>query len=218
MEDPSGPPEPGEGRSDELAQLAATSAQQLDSVRGTAENWKTGLAGLLALVTTLLFLKGRDAVGDIDRSSAVVIAIILVVALFVAVAATWCALRAAYGVPQTVTLTSLRSHGGIEGYRAGRAEQSLRDLNWARCLSLGATFLFAGAIVAYWFAPAARDPQPGYLEIRTRDGRSLCGRLEPAPPEMVTLRDAHGVAENIRPSDITALVMHAINDCGRGGS
>jgi hypothetical protein len=212
MGDPSGPPQPGQGTLAEHELRAAAAAEQLTTTQSIAQNWKNGLAGLLALVTTILFLKGPGAVDKIDRGYAKIVAVALGVSLIVAVVATWYALRASYGVPRRVTNAEIDDAGGLDAYRAHRADVALCDLRLARWLSLAAAGLFAAATVMFWFAPPAQRAFT-YLEVRRVHGSPLCGRLTSAPPGKLAFVDKAGVTTIVAPADISALVAHRATDC-----
>src|SRR4051812_24574758 len=74
----------------------------LDSARRWAGAWRTGLAGLLALITTVSVVKGRDTITDLDRPYRYIVGMLLLSALVAAVAGALWAMRAAYGDAELV--------------------------------------------------------------------------------------------------------------------
>lgn len=99
-----------------------------------AENWRTGLAALLAVLTATLFIKGKSSIDDIDpglwRWS------VIVPLLLAGIAATfgaYRAIRAAYGVPRDEWVEvdkGLRKHGSLSAWSHAFAVTTVNDLRF----------------------------------------------------------------------------------------
>ncbi len=56
--------------------MARAAERQLDDVRKAAESWRNGLAGLLALITTVSVVKGRSTLAEIRPDWQICVAVI----------------------------------------------------------------------------------------------------------------------------------------------
>lgn len=155
---------------EELNQAAAT---QLSNTRKTAENWKNGLAGLLTLVTTVLFIKGKSTVDEFTPGWRIVVGVVLLAALAVAVWGTWLSLRAAYGTPKVVRAADVAAQGGLTGWRLDQTESAIGDLTVARILAVVAAGLIAVVIALSWWT---RKAPPAYVSV-TKGSSTYCGEL-----------------------------------------
>jgi hypothetical protein len=140
---------------------------ELERVRKTAENWRTGLAGLLGLIATVSVVKGRDTITDLERWAQVLVGISLLIALVCAALGGYLALRAAYGWPKKIEFNQLRI------WRAKRSEQTVSDLSWARNLTIATLVFLVAAIGLTWYAPT--DP-PAFITATWAD-QTACGKL-----------------------------------------
>lgn len=155
---------------EEFNQAAET---QLSNTRKTAENWKNGLAGLLTLVATVLFIKGKSAVDEFTPGWRIVVGIVLLSALAVAVWGTWLSLRAAYGTPKVVRAADVAAQGGLTGWRLDQTQSAIDDLTLARALAVVAACLVAVVIALSWWT---RKAPPAYVNI-TKGSKTYCGEL-----------------------------------------
>src|ERR1700752_34869 len=79
---------PSRREAEEIQELLRT---ELDRVRKSSESWRTGLAALLTLITTVSIVKGRDTIVKLSSGSQKAIGILLLPAL---IAGSWGAFRA----------------------------------------------------------------------------------------------------------------------------
>src|SRR5690348_16752296 len=70
---------------------------QLETVRKSAESWRTGLAALLALITGILAIREPGGMGGLAPWAAEAVGGLLLAGLALAAAGAWLALSAAYG-------------------------------------------------------------------------------------------------------------------------
>src|SRR4051794_2142217 len=78
----------------EDAAFEELAAQQLANTRAAAENWRTGLAGLLALLATLSLFKSPSLIGELPPAAGAVAGALLVGALVAGVLGAMWSLRA----------------------------------------------------------------------------------------------------------------------------
>lgn len=160
---------------DASAEVTQAVGDQLKSTRATADSWQKGLAGLLTVVTSILLLKGRDSIDEIDHWYAVTAAVALgIAALFGAVAA-YKLLDAAYGQPSSQDLTKIRQES-LYVWRYERAVEAARKLRTGQLLLLASIAIVGGTVVLTWFAPEPSS-SPAY---QVRDAQGHCGELAKA--------------------------------------
>jgi hypothetical protein len=123
---------------------------ELERVRKTAENWRTGLAGILALITTVSVVKGRDTIIDLAFPWNVLVGALVLFALISAAVGAYYALRSAYGWPERVPAGQLRK------WKYQRSEEAVADLGNARNLTFATLLFLALAIGITWYGPT--DP------------------------------------------------------------
>ncbi len=135
----------------EDAAFEELAAQQLANTRAAAENWRTGLAGLLALLTTLSLFKSPSLIGELPPAAGAVAGALLVGSLVAGVLGAMCSLRAAYGSPRLVSREEIRRVGGVVAYQGQLAELAVRDLNRAKVAAVISLALATGATVTGWY-------------------------------------------------------------------
>lgn len=161
-------------RAEELQELRRT---ELERVRKTAENWRTGLAGLLALIATVTVVKGRDTITDLASWAKVAVGIALLVALICAAVGGYLALRAAYGWPEQAPTSEQRK------WRYQRSLEAVRDLRRARNLTAATLVFLVAAIGLTWYSPT--DP-PAFVSASYGD-QEACGELVRSDDAELTL-------------------------------
>ncbi|MFI5841284.1 hypothetical protein ACIA8K_16440 [Catenuloplanes sp. NPDC051500] len=154
---------------------------QLPTVRKQAEAWRTGLAGLTGLLGAVLIVKGRDTVAELSEAYRVLILIGLGLGLVLLVSATLIAIRAASGSPDDHTLLTAED---LRRWTGDAVKGSLRDIRWARALTLAGIAVVAVAIGVSWLAPS--PPKDGLVLVEAA-GSSLCGTLSASPSGMLTV-------------------------------
>lgn len=169
---------------DRFAKLTAASA---DSVRGSAQAWRTGLAAFITLVTTGVVIKGRDTTTGLSAGWRATITILVAGGLLLAVAGLWQALAAEVGTdPKKQTLQGIRrDHGTLAAYEVYLAAQAARRLQWGRRTVAAAVVLLLAGIAVAWWAPDAAPPA-GYV-IVFHGHASSCGTLQPGRPGQLSL-------------------------------
>ncbi|ROO88544.1 hypothetical protein EDD29_6215 [Actinocorallia herbida] len=146
--------------------------QQLEVVRRQAESWRTGLAGVTALLGAVLVVKGREGFADLADPFRWIVAALLAAGLALLVAATLRALSAASGSPSGEILLTGED---LESWTGREVMRVRRGLRFALGATVAGIILVAGAVGVTWFAPSAK-PAGTLLEVRA--GSALhCGRL-----------------------------------------
>ncbi|MEH1016351.1 hypothetical protein V6U90_25005 [Micromonospora sp. CPCC 206060] len=161
------------------AQLAQeTQFHQLDSLRRQAEGWRTGLAGLTALLGAVLIVKGRSDISNLAPGVRYPVVVLLAVAFILLVTASLLALRAASGWPDDeIYLTG-------ESLRAWHAEESDRirtGIRRAARLMVAGLVVLAVAVGLTWLGPG--ESRAPLVSVETAAG-PVCG-------ELVGVRDGH---------------------------
>lgn len=154
----------------------------LARVRRTAENWRTGMAGLTALVTGTLLFKGRQDIADYPSWARYVLGGLVIASLVLTVVSLLLFLAAAYGRTAPTSAQSIIDGGGVDVFNVGLATAALRDLRLARRLALVGATLLAAALLLSWYAPAPSGKPDAYVTIVVDGGPQapampLCGVL-----------------------------------------
>ncbi|MFE9750075.1 hypothetical protein ACFYOT_34625 [Saccharothrix saharensis] len=185
-------PDPGE--LDDRGRLAEEVTDSLTRIRTTAENWRTGMAGLLALVTTTLVFKGKDSITAYGMPVRVALGALTGLALIAGVMALLRFLRAAHGVPEVVSTDSVIAEGGVDVRDVRLARVALADMNTARRLALGSAVLLAAALLLSWYGPTPSttsmvkvvvrgEPQPVCGVLKAQDGTTTVVQVKGEPAE-----------------------------------
>lgn len=146
--------------------------EQLTSARKQAEGWRTGLAGLTALLTVVLIVKGRDNVSTLTPNFLWTVVALLGAALALLVTATLLAVRAASGAPSTAILLTGEN---LRAWTKAEVRSVGRFIRWAAILTVTAICVLALAVGITWTAPVSR-PSPSLVEVVLSTG-SVCGEL-----------------------------------------
>jgi hypothetical protein len=144
--------------------------EQLDIARRHAESWRTGLAGVTALLGAVLVVKGRDTVTGLALPYRIGALAAFGTALVLLVTATLTAIRAASGEPgDDVRLNGeeVKAWTVNEVQRVGRAVRQARALTVA-----GVAAVVTGTAISA-LAPATDLP---LVSVDTPTGR-YCGQL-----------------------------------------
>lgn len=160
---------------DRYAKLAAGSA---DTVRTSAQAWRTGLTAFITLVVSSVVIKGRDSTADLTASWRALVIVLVGGGLLLAVLGLWQALAAEAGThPRKQTLQDIRAiHGTLTAYQVHLADTAAGQLRWGiRSAAAAITFLLLG-IVATWVAPAAATSPPAYL-VTINGNTMVCGAI-----------------------------------------
>ena len=166
---------------DERDRYARLITGSIDTVRGSAQAWRTGLTAFITLVTTGVVITGRSTTADLTSGWRTAITVLIGGGLLLAVLGLWQALAAEAGTdPKKQTLQDIRAvHGTLTTYEVYLADKATRRLQRGRRAVAGAVTLLLAGIAVTWWAPTAVSPTPAYV-IVTRGHAMTCGVLWPA--------------------------------------
>jgi hypothetical protein len=160
----------------------------LPAVRAMAAAWRTGLAGLVTLLTTGIVLTGRTATTALTTPWRAVVTITIGGGLALVIVGLWHALAAEVGSkarPQS--LEQIRAHhASVQAYQVALAATAAERLQDARRLVAIALALLLAGVLLTWWAPAAPPDPPAYLKV-THGGSSACGALASADDGSIRL-------------------------------
>jgi hypothetical protein len=165
------------------AQLAEEVRASLERVRKTAENWRTGVAGLVSLVTAVLLFKGQDKIAAYEPWVRYALGVLALLALVLAITSLWLFLLAAYGRIRQVSAQSILNEGGVDIRNVHLATTALEDLWWAQRSAIASALLLAAAIALSWYGPTAANHPLAFAKIVIRAGaaglppETICGEL-----------------------------------------
>lgn len=145
---------PGPHDLEDRTRIAEEVKGSLERVRKTAENWRTGMAGLTALVIATLLFKARTSITDYAAWVGYILGALVLVALLLAVASLWLFLSASYGRITATSAQSILDGGGVDVYNVQLATAAVRDLNLARVLGLASAGFLAAGLLISWYGPA----------------------------------------------------------------
>jgi hypothetical protein len=196
---------------DERDRYAKLTAGSMDTVRGSAQTWRTGLAAFITLVTTGVVIQGRDTTDGLAEHWRVLITVLIGGGLLLAVLGLWQALAAEVGTdPRKQTLQDIRAvHGTLTAYEVYLAAQAARRLQWGRRAVVGAVTLLLAGIAATWWARAPAASPPAYLTV-THGHAVTCGTPQEAGSGQLRLSVPGSLSTVTIPiSQITALALTA---------
>jgi hypothetical protein len=205
------------------ARIAEEVKGSLDRVRKTAENWRTGMAGLATLVTATLLFKGRGSIIDYADWVGYTLGALVLLSLIFAVAALWLFLTAAYGRLRPTSAQSILDAGGVDVHNFQLTKAALHDLTMARRLALaGAGFLALGLVIS-WYGPVSRPSTPRVKlviasETSPRTELSLCGELTALDGNIAVLQiDAEPDPRRLKTGQLISLKIVASCDTAPNG-
>lgn len=158
---------------DESAWMTIVSTQLADT-RKSAENWRTGLVGLLGLVSIFSAVQGPSSVNSLPMWAAVSAGILLFLSLLSAAAGTVASLQAAYGHPAVLSRARFSQLGGSAGFQFEEARSVIAQLRIAQILAFMSLAFVVAAIGLSWYSPRASADT---VKIVMRSGENLCGQL-----------------------------------------
>jgi hypothetical protein len=172
---------PSKADLDERDRFAKLTAGSVDTVRGSAQAWRTGLAAFITLVTTGVIIKGPSSIVGIATSWRVAVTVLIAGGLLLAVVGLWLALAAEAGTdPKKQTLQDIRAaYGTLIGYEVYLAAKSADRLQWGRRVVAAAVLLLLAGIGVTWWAPAAAPSVLDYIAV-THGHVITCGTLQKA--------------------------------------
>jgi hypothetical protein len=149
----------------------------LAKARESAAGWEKSIAGLLGVFSIVAFIKGPQALSDLNDSAAVAVAILVLVAATLAIAATVCAAVAAQGVPTWLD----RLDGSALRKSTRDASHTVIVLLWvSRGLALGAAICVLAGMTVAWLSSTTRTAKasPQRFVVVNSEGGVSCGILE----------------------------------------
>lgn len=182
---------------------------QLTQVRKAADAWQKGIAGLLTILTGVLFLKGQSAVSKIDQDWQYAIAAILVYAAVLAIASTFFFMEAATGFPTETEVDDIREEG-LYPWQFEQARDATNQLSVGIGLFLGTLVLVGGATLATWFAPGPEAAPGTPLVSFTPTGatKPVCGTLKKAANgQYVIVQDTAATNPTLMASDLSMVAV-----------
>lgn len=219
---PAAAPRPLDVEEERALQDAA--ATQLEDTRKAAESWRTGLAGFLAILIAIFFVKGKSSFDDISGSGwKWALGVLLVVSAALALFGAYRAIRAAYGVPRDEYVgevpwlfrhlppTSPRhiyDYGTVSAWRHAIARTSVNDLRWAKLATLGSLATFVSAAAITWIAPGR--PATTYTKVTFRKAgtaATVCGESVKATSDAITIKLAPSGTQTIPVSDTVSVAV-----------
>jgi hypothetical protein len=165
------------------ARIAEEVKGSLDRVRKTAENWRTGMAGLATLVTATLLFKGRGSIIEYAGWVGYTLGALVLLSLILAVASLWLFLTAAYGRLGPTSAQSILDGGGVDVHNIQLTTVSLHDLRIARRLGLASAGFLAVGLLISWYGPAGKHPATHVKVVIASESSPktellLCGELK----------------------------------------
>jgi hypothetical protein len=145
---------------------------QLEAVRRQAESWRTGLAGVTALIGAVLVVKGKDDFTRLDMPWAILVPALLSLALLALLVATAAALYAAAGAPGDGFLLNGEE---LRAWTETEVEGAQRAIRLAQFLTTVGVVLIFGSALLTWFAPV-RPPDTPLVRVSVA-GQEFCGKL-----------------------------------------
>lgn len=123
---------------------------ELERTREQAANWRTGLLGLLALITSVSFIKGRASIDPLQMEFRIAVALATLLALVAAVVGSLASMRASYGYPRMIPVTNSEQVLRMKRTFAQRSRKDLRAAVWFTLVSLTLVVIAVGLA---WFGP-----------------------------------------------------------------
>jgi hypothetical protein len=214
-------PNPSRSEIGDRARLADEVRGSLERVQKTAENWRTGVAGLVTLVTATLLFKGQDKISVYDPKVQYALGVLALLSLGLAIRSLWLFLSAAYGRIQAVSAQSILQEGGVDVRNVHLATTALDDLWWAQRFAIGSAVLLAAAIALSWYGPTAASNPLAFAKMVVRGASStqsvetLCGELIAQDGANTVLKiKGEPDAQRIPTQQLVSLVLVAT--CGSG--
>lgn len=183
-----------------LAEHVAKSGTALERIRKNAADWRTGLAGLLTIVTTALVFKAPEKISAYAEPLPVILTLTAVAAAIAGVLGMWLLLLAAHGDIRKVTREEIAEKGGPEGWMQSITEKAARHFRLGRGLTALSAALVGGLIAVAWVLPESPDDPPAFVRVTEMGGEpAQCGTLQVADAKGVTFK----VKEERDPKTVT---------------
>lgn len=179
MSEPAAGPTPTLLALEQEQALQSIRANELADVRKAAENWRTGLGALLAILVAVLFIEGKQSLDEISSTLVqVLLAALLLTSAFAALYGAYRAVRAANGIPSDEyagnddsALMRLVDKGKdklpkgwfrtpddpaeyetVGAWRHAFVQLAVNDLRHAKVATIASLLMFAVAVLITWVA------------------------------------------------------------------
>jgi hypothetical protein len=143
-----GPPTPPEEHA-LFEAVRVRMSDELREVRAVAANWRAALAAMLALVTTVSVVRGRDSIAGIGPVPRVLVGVFLLCAVVVAALGAFLSSRSAFGVPKEEDAP--RSVAELVTAERARVRRAVRDLRAAIVLTFVTLALIVASVGLVWY-------------------------------------------------------------------
>jgi hypothetical protein len=177
---------------------------QLSNIRATAQNWRTGLAGLTSLLSVASIVIAPNLVDKLDTRWLIAAGGCAILGLLTLLYGTWQAMSAAFGIPGDAVIMTGRRLREWEAQQATDGAAALRRARRATLLALGLLSLTTVTVVA----GAKVSPSPGSLVRIDSASGSFCGHLAAAERGKLSIigddGTVHTVAINSIQSEVPA--------------
>lgn len=172
----------------------------LATMQGVAERWRGGLAALTGVVAAVTAVGSPYISGSISGMSKLVVGVLLATALGCLCAATWNAMNAAFGVPESIN----NSGEALRKWTRSRLPEVKSGLDWARRFTVAGVSALALAATVGLFT--ANQDEMTYIE--TVSGQKLCGLVRTTDDgSEVNLTGSDGTVTNIKAADLKILKL-----------
>jgi hypothetical protein len=136
-----------------LEVVRTRTADELREIRAVAGNWRTALAAMLALVTTVSVVRGRDSIVGLAPAAQVCVGVLLLTAVVAAAIGAFLSSRSAFGFPEEEETP--RRLGDLVAAERARVRRAVRDLRAAVVLTFLTLALIVASVGVVWYAPAS---------------------------------------------------------------
>lgn len=125
-------------------------AEELREIRAVAAGWRTALAAMLALVTTVSVVRGRDSFAGLTPAVRVVVGVLLLAAVITAATGAFLSSRSSFGMPKEETVP--QRVGDLLAVERARVRRAVRDLRAAIVMSFVTLALIVTSVGVVWYA------------------------------------------------------------------
>lgn len=174
--------------------------QELEAVRRTAEQWRTGLAALTALLSVVSIIAAPGLADRLVGGWRALVGGLALAGLLALLYGTWQAMRGAFGLPDAaIAMTGER----LRRWESEQARAGVAALRRARAATLvGITLLIATAGATFVAAPSA----PGQ-QVKVDTGTTaICGSLGAGRTDgTITVTGSDGTIHTVPIDTITSI-------------
>lgn len=177
--------------------------QELAGVRSAAQQWRTGLAGLTALLSVTSIVVAPNLSDRLTQPWYVTVGLLAFAGLLALLYGTWEAMRAAFGTPgDAVIMTGER----LRKWESDQARSGAAGLARARAATLvGMSLLVTTAAVVFIAAPRST----GQLVIMQTDSEVSCGSLAKSDLGRIAVVGRDGTVHSAAVSTVKSLATTA---------